>query len=183
MRHNFPASILCVTLVSNCFAQSAPPTASEIEASLSSGMAQRVLQYELLLGSELDASIAVCVDEELKNTWMVPAKPEVELSAKAIERVRRRLEICQAVSGTHSQQKRLSAEIRRTMELQLIAARALEVPKSLAQSCIAKSQSKDDFKTCLTRAKEMNPSDNEWFKWSTLYDRRAYFAAIWPGGD
>jgi hypothetical protein len=169
----------------NCNAQTALPIDAVVDASLTSGMVQRVLQYELMLGSELESRLAVCVDEGLGSTWMIPEKLETEVPAKAIERVRRRLEICQAVSGTRSQDMtmRLAAGIRLSMESQLMAAHALELSKSLAQSCLTKSQSQEVFRICMTKALQMNPGNIQFSKWMTLYDRRANFAALGPNGN
>lgn len=174
----FPACLLCIAVTSNCFAQPTTHVGAVVGASESAEMAQRVLQYELMLGYELKPTLAVCVDEVFLNNWMLPGKTETQLSDKGVERVRRRLEICQAGVPGNDQDFRLTAEIRMSMEARLKAAQALELSKKSAKDCIEKSNTQDSFKACLTNVFASAPSESLWTKWLTLFERRTTVASI-----
>lgn len=174
----FPACLLCIAVTSNCFAQRTPQTGVIVGASESAEMAQRVLQYELMLGYELKPTLAVCVDEVFMKSWMLPGKTETQLSNKGVERVRRRLEICQAGVPGNDQDFRLTAEMRMSMEARLKAAQALELSKKSAKDCIEKSNTQEHFKACLTNAFASAPNENLWTRWLTLFERRTTVASI-----
>src|ERR1035437_8306193 len=103
MKRCLPAGLFCLTLMANCFGQAVPVSSTVVDEVQSLEMAQRVLQYELMLGSDLNSNVAVCVDEGIVHAWMVPEKADAQVSGKALERVRRRLETCQAGEGNQSQ--------------------------------------------------------------------------------
>ena len=178
MRQYQTASLLCLALMVDCFAQTVPPDASDADASQSTEMALRVLQYELIVGVELDSQLAVCVDTELHNAWMLPEKAQTELSAKAVERVRRRLEICQAGAQSQAKDLRLAAEIRIGMEAQLKAARALELSKNSARNCLNKTQTQDTYKDCMTAALPVASVQFHWPRWLALFNRRTSLVAM-----
>ena len=180
----FPACLWLFFLSCNCHAQANLPQDVIANASDPGEVVQRVLQYELVIGYELEAKLAACVDEELQKTWMLPEKAEAELSNKAIERVRRRLEICQAGgkaipnAGGSPGDYRLTTEMRSSLESQLKAARALELSKKPAKDCLAKSDTTENLKACLNAALASSPSESVWSKWLVLFERRTAIASI-----
>jgi hypothetical protein len=178
MRHLFPACLLSIAVSANCFAQPMPQTGVVVGASESAVMAQRVLQYELMLGYELNPTLAICVDEVFMNSWMLPGNAETQPSDKGVERVRRRLEICQAEVPANDRDFRFAAEIRMNLEARLKAARALELSKTPAKDCLEKSKTQEAFQACLTDAFNVAPSESLWLKWLALFERRPTVAAL-----
>ncbi len=178
MRHHITAGLLSLLLTIGCNAQTNPSIETEVETSQITEMAQRALQYEIMLGAELSPTLAVCVDERLRNVWMLPEKAETELSAKAVGRVRRGLEVCQASADSQSKDLRLSAEIRHGMEAQLIAARRLELTRMSARNCLGKSHTQDTYKECMVIALPATLSEYQWPKWLTLFHRRTSLVAL-----
>lgn len=178
MRDYLPVSLLYLSLMGNCYAQTTPTNSTEVDAAQSTELTLRVLQYEVMLGSELGSTLAVCVDEGLQNAWMLPEKAQTEFSGKAVERIRRRLEICQAGAGSQTKDLRLAGEIRIVMEAQLKAARALELSKNSARSCLSNSQMQDSYKACMATVLPVVPSEFQWTRWLALFERHTSFAAF-----
>jgi hypothetical protein len=183
MRYHQKAGLLCLVLTICCTAQTVPSYESEIETSRATEMAQRALQYEMMLGVDINSTLAVCVDERLHDVWMLPEKAETELSAKAVGRVRRGLEICQSSAVGQTKDLRLSAEIRQGMEAQLIAARKLELNRNSARICLGKSQTQDTYKECMAIALPTALSEFQWPKWLMLYERRTSLIALGSVGN
>jgi hypothetical protein len=146
-------------------------------------LVQRVLQYEIMLGSDLSSGVALCIDEKFSNAWMLPENPNAEVSAQATERVRRALELCQANSGEDPMPSRLASQIRRNMEEQFKIAQALNASKKAVQSCMSNAQAQDTYKACMTTALPASRNESSWPRWAMLFDRRTTLALSVPVGS
>ena len=169
MRYAIPNSFLSLLLMANCYAQSTPPNQDEVDLTQ---MVQRTLQYQIMLGLELSTSFSVCLDEGLHGSWMLPQKAETEVSMKAVERVRRRLEICQAEASPETTDFRLAAGIRKEMEGRLKAAQALEHSKNVASTCLKQSQFQDAYRAGISAALPQAMNEFQWPRWLSLFERR-----------
>ncbi len=174
--------IFSFLLTLNCLAQTTTANSLLIDTVKSTEMAQRVLQYEIILGRELSSSIGVCIDGELSYAWMLPEKTETELSLKAIERVKTVQRFCEdrsvRDSNVFSLTGSLTAGIRTVMAEQFQAAQVLEQTKKSTRSCLSNAQSQDTYKSCIQLALPMVPSDFQWTRWFSLFERRATLVAL-----
>jgi hypothetical protein len=112
---------------------------------------------------------------------MLPEKAETELSLKAIERVKTVQRFCENRFGLDSNVSRLTgnftAGIRTVMSEQLQAAQVLEQSKKSTRVCL-NSKSQDTYKSCIQMALPVVPSDFQWTRWFSLFERRATLVAL-----
>lgn len=178
MRNDLLCGLFCLVLTGEGYAQAMAFSGMEMGASESTALAQRTLQYEMLLGSELSPTIAVCIDEKLGNVWMLPTQSASDLSVRATERIRRRMEICLAEAGSLTIDFRFAAELRRGMEAQLKAAHGLELAKHSARNCLDRSPTQDSYKDCMATALPAALGGVQWNRWLMLFERRANLVAL-----
>ena len=188
MKTELTAILICAFVLTDAYSQQEPANVSVIAGRDSLEMALRVLQYEILLGTELIPLVAVCIDQSHRTSWMLPENSTTEASATAIERIRRTAEICQATTRLQSTEERslamqLVSDIRTSMEFQFKAAHALEASKRTAQNCIAKSKTDENFKTCMAAVRPSLILDSLWPKWLSIFGRRISIAANAPTGN
>lgn len=188
MNIKLTAIFMGVLVFAHANGQQEPTKVPVIAMQDSAEMALRVLQYEILLGTELNPLVAVCIDQTHRSSWILPESSSTEASAKAIERIRRTAEICRArtrqqPSDGPSVDMRLATDIRTSLEFQLNAARALEVTKRSAQNCISQSKTDETFKTCISTALPNSSIDALWAKWLSVFGRRISIAANAPTGN
>ncbi len=143
-------------------------------------LVQRVLQYEIMLGSDLSSGVALCIDEKFSNAWMLPENPNADVSAQATERVRRALELCQANSGEDLTLYRLASQIRSDLEEKFKLAKALDATKKAVHSCMSMAQGQDTYKTCMTAAIPASRNESSWPRWAMLFERRVTLAFSVP---
>jgi len=182
VRSWLPGVIILISLMVECQAQSNLTRALLLATGQSPEMAQRVFQYEIILGRELSSNIGLCIDGELSYAWMLPENADSELSLKAIERVKNVQRVCEdrfvRDSNVFSLTGNLTAGIRTVMAEQLQAAQVLEQTKKSTRICLTNSQSQDTYKSCIQMALPLVPSDFQWTKWFSLFERRATLLAL-----
>lgn len=183
MNTKLTAVLICLLALADANGQQEPEKVPAIAVQDSSEMAMRVLQYEILLGTNLNPLVAVCIDESHRTSWMLPANSATEASSRAIERIRRTAEICQAGTEGQSTDLRLASKIRAALESQLKAAQALEVSKHSAHNCIGQSKTEETFKACMATALPNSTLDALWTKWLSIFGRRISIAASAPTGS
>ena len=173
-------------LTLNCLAQTTTANSFLLGTVQSTEMAQRVFQYEIVLGRELSSDVGVCIDGELSYAWMLPEKAETELSLKAIARVKSIQRVCGLHSGSDSNASifignftagNFTAGIRTVISEQLQAAQVLEQTRKSTRVCL-NSQSQDTYKSCIQMALPVVPSDFQWTRWFSLFERRATLLAL-----
>lgn len=174
--------IFSLLLTSNGLAQTKTPNSFLLGTVQLQEMSQRVLQYEILLGREITSNIGLCIDGELSYAWMLPEKADTEISFKAIERVKSVQRFCEDryvrdsnVSGLTGS---LTGGMRTVMLDQFQTAQVLEQNKKSTRSCLSNAQSQDVYKACIQLALPVVPSDFQWTRWFSLFERRATLFAL-----
>lgn len=185
MKTQLTVILICACALANANGQDETAKVSPIAGQDSSEMALRVMQYEILLGTKLNSSVAVCIDRSHSTSWMLPENSVTEASAKSIEKIRRTAELCQAARRAQSTEGqsddlRLASDIRASLEFQLKAAQALEVSKRTAENCIGQSNTDEKFKACMAISLPSATLDAFWPKWESIFSRRISIAADAP---
>lgn len=172
LNRTISSSLLCLVM-GGVQAQQTTGIGPSLENNAALTMAQRVIQYETILGVDIEPRLAACMDDRFQAAWLLPARADAEISAQTRERVRRALEVCRIQTSADPDEYRLAAQIRQGMEAQLRLAQEMAVAKGSAQACIDKSQDRDGFKACLSAAIPAGVDASHWAKWMALFDRRA----------
>ena len=189
MKTELTAILICALALTDANSQQEPAKISFIAGQDSLEMGLRVLQYEILLGTELNSLVAICIDKSHRTSWMLPESSATKASATAIESIRRTAEICQAATrrlqSTEGQSlvMQLASDIRTSLEFQLQTAHALEASKRTAQNCIAQSKTDENFKTCMAAVRPSLILAPLWPKWLSIFGRRISIAANAPTGN
>ena len=157
-------------MLAACCAAAAVP-AQQLAAHDADGVRlQRILQYEVLLGLALPADTALCVDASLRGAWLLPGTAKQELSPLVSERVRQVAETCEA--ARQPEDRRLAAQMRARAEQQLDAAAWAEERLPKARACLAQSGDTAVLRDCVTALLGTPPSDADWRRWTSLFERR-----------
>lgn len=135
---------------------------------------QRVLQYELILGLEVDPAVSGCLDQQFAGQWLLPADPDIDVSAAASFRLRRAHEACLQPPGNAYMQPRLvSGAVRHTLDTHLQARRELESARQQVHGCLAASRAVPQFEACLARTLAVGPGADVRARWVSIFKRTA----------
>ncbi len=129
----------------------------------------RLLQFESLLGAELSSETGLCMDAMLQSAWLMPGGKAQEVQPLTIDRVRRAAEVCDAATG--SGDRRLAEQLRARAAHQLEAAEWLQERLPKARACLMTSVDQSTLRACLTAVLGELPSDADWRRWLTLFER------------
>ena len=131
----------------------------------------RVIQYESVLGFELKAKVALCVDEAMGNQWFLGDDLSQEVRNSTKDRLRQVADTSPVALS--SEKARLAAQLRALTERQLMLAQRIEKPAAVVRNCMNKSISTVEFRKCLTSVFGKPPPEPEWGHWLVLFERRA----------
>ena len=163
----FSLGILLLVVSQIDFSQAASSTFFEANGAL----LLRVLQYETVLGFELEPKVSLCVDEAMGRHWFLGDDPSQVVRQSTSDKLRQLADTCPVALS--SEKARLAAQLRALTERQLKLAQRIEKPAAVARGCITKSTSAAELKICLTSVFGKPPPESEWGHWLVLYERRA----------
>lgn len=170
-RYSRPISVITVLglIVTSFFgnlaiAQSSAPNENELQ------FVQRLLQYELVLGTQMTFDTGTCIDVQLGQRWRLPDNLEQAGDAwrKVSEKIRFSEEIC--LSSERNSDLRFVKNVRQAMENQLQRAAILQ-QFELARGCISNSADLTSLKYCVVQARGQELSDADWKRWIVLYQK------------
>jgi len=131
---------------------------------------QRLLQYEALLGIEMTADVALCMDAALNSQWLLPSKATQEVQPLIIDRVRHAGEACEV--SKRPEDRRLAEQMRARVEQQLEGAAWAQERLPKARACLAQSADLVALRNCVSTTLGVQPSEADWRRWSALFERR-----------
>lgn len=148
--------------------------AGKVDPATATAMLLIDLQNELILGQQLSPAMAACVDDEAAGRWVLPSKPESEISDRAQQRKQRAREHCSAaLTGVQgSDIPRNTSEAMHKMFAEHLQARlALEETKKQARTCLTTSRDDDGFERCLQPNAALVADDATRAQWLALFAR------------
>jgi len=159
-------AVLLLVVSQTAFSQVTSSTLFEANGAL----LLRVLQYESVLGFELNPKVSLCVDEAMGRHWILGDDPSQGVRQSTSDKLRQVADTCPVALS--SEKARLAAQLRALTERQLKLAQRIEKPAAVARDCLTKSTSAAELRICLTSVFGKPPPESEWGHWLVLYERR-----------
>jgi hypothetical protein len=142
---------------------------SQVSDSQDSTALQRVLQYEVVLGTELSTKVGICVDDAMGNAWLFGEDPSQGIRPSVLSNLRHASETCAVTMST--QKGRLAAQLREMTERQLKLAVKLDQPANASRNCLKTAGATEAVRACIGTAIGKPLTESEWGFWNLLLQR------------